>query len=149
MDRARGFTLIELLIVVTVISILAAIAFPAYDSYVRRANRTLAKAQLNEIASLQESFFVERKTYSLNLQDLNTSYPGSEGDPIYISKNGKHSSTQTKYSLYKIELVSPTAVSFTIQATALNVQAKDTDCTTMTLDNLGQRTPANNDCWTR
>ena len=35
--RAQGFTLIELMIVITVIVILAAIAFPAYQNYMHRS----------------------------------------------------------------------------------------------------------------
>ena len=60
--RTKGFTLIELLIVVVIIAILSAIAYPSYQAYVIRANRAMAKAELLEVAVRQEHFFLNNKT---------------------------------------------------------------------------------------
>lgn len=63
----KGFTLIELMIVVTVVGILAAIAYPSYQNQVRQTRRTDAQIALNEIANLQEKFYSQCSQYATAL----------------------------------------------------------------------------------
>lgn len=60
---ASGFTLIELMIVVAVIAILSAIAYPSYAEHVRKSRRAQVKADLVEYAQLAERFHTVRNTY--------------------------------------------------------------------------------------
>ena len=66
----RGVTLLELMIVVVVISILTAIAYPNYRQYATRAKRTEAKAALLQIATNQERFYLQNNTYTTDLTAL-------------------------------------------------------------------------------
>lgn len=62
----RGFTLIELMIVVVVIAILAAIAFPSYQYFVRNAQRADGMSALLDIRTAQERWRANNATYAGN-----------------------------------------------------------------------------------
>src|SRR6476659_1255314 len=59
----KGFTLIELLIVVVIIGILAAIAIPKFANTKGKAVSAGLKSDLRNLASAQEGYWVEMKTY--------------------------------------------------------------------------------------
>jgi prepilin-type N-terminal cleavage/methylation domain-containing protein len=59
----RGFTLIELMIAVAIVGVLAAVAIPAYQSYLRRGYASEAQTSLADIRAAQESFFSTRRVY--------------------------------------------------------------------------------------
>lgn len=67
----KGFTLIEVMIVVVIIGILAAIAYPSYDEYVKRGYRTEGQAFLNDVAARQERYYSQNNTYVTDHSDVN------------------------------------------------------------------------------
>ncbi len=143
MKRNLGFTLVELMIVVAVIGVLAAIAIPQYDSYVRKSKRSEAKVALNSLAQLQESFYANngnRYASKLGSGGLNCHKRG------ICSADGSTSTTSSDNN-YTLGLAVD-GNTFTLTATALSAsQKKDAQCATFSLNSRGQKTATNPDCW--
>jgi type IV pilus assembly protein PilE len=139
-QRAAGFTLVELIVAMVIAAILAAIAIPAYSSYVLQAHRTDAKTALLDLASLEERYFSVNNAYTLVATNLGYSaFPQTVGGGYYQ---------------VTVSSVTPpgtgTLAAYTLQATAIGNQTKDTLCTTFTLDSTGVQTSSdttNNSCW--
>lgn len=70
---AGGFSLLEIMVVVTIIGILAAIAWPSYTNYVLRSKRVEGRAALLDAAARQERHYSDNYSYSNSLSRLGLS----------------------------------------------------------------------------
>jgi type IV pilus assembly protein PilE len=72
-----GFSLLELMVVIVIIGILAAIAYPSYSNYVIRARRGDAQAALTQIANRLDKFFGYCNSYPTSATPLSSAYPAT------------------------------------------------------------------------
>lgn len=143
MKKNLGFTLVELMIVVGVMGILAAIAIPQYDSYLRKSKRADAKVALTALAQLQESFYANngnRYTTKLGAGGLNCQKKG-------ICNPDEKTTPSEKDKNYELSL-ELTGNSYKITATANSPsQKKDDRCLTFSIDSRGKKEATSPDCW--
>ena len=122
-----GFTLIETMIVLAILAIIVALAYPSYVDQVRKSRRADAVSFLMERAQLLERCFTHFNAYN------------ADGcpDPNGASANGYYTVTAVR-----------TSATYTLTATPNGDQASDA-CGAFTLDYLGNKTPTpnSNRCW--
>lgn len=83
LKKQSGFTLIELMIVVAIIGVLAAIAYPSYQQYVIKTKRTDMMSEMHNIASQIQSRKLAQGAYSnVLITGLDGDYP-KQGDALY------------------------------------------------------------------
>ena len=142
-NRQRGFTLIELMVVVAIVGILAAIAYPSYTEHVRKGNRADAQASLMELAQLMERNFTRLGRYT-------TDVAGTTAPALPFTTAPKDGGRV----IYDLSLSAITATTYTLQAAprAGGSMAGDR-CGSLTLTNTGLKGQAAGattaDCWRR
>ena len=77
--RFHGFSLMEVMIVVVIIGILAALAYPNLEKYLKRARQTEAKTNLSAIYTAQKIYFILRQSYDDDIKKLDLRLV--QGDP--------------------------------------------------------------------
>lgn len=72
MTNQKAFTVVELLITMAVIAILTAVAFPSYQSHIRKGSRAAAQAAMMQVADREAQYLLDARNYVLGSSALTT-----------------------------------------------------------------------------
>lgn len=150
----KGFTLIEIMVVVAIVGILAAVAMPAYTSYIARSHRADARTQLLQAAQFMQRFYAANDRYD---QDRGTpATPVIDAMPVNLKKSPADGT-----ALYQLNTsiaaagnyamtVDSSSFTLTMSPIASGKMAADA-CGAFTLNSLGVKgvtgTLSRDECW--
>lgn len=122
-DSHAGFTLIEVLVVMSIVAVLASVAYPLFSRHLQQARLAEARQYLLKGASTQESIYATRHHYT---------------DRLRLLALPEHSDSHR----FGVETLDPAQQSYTLTATRHHSHP-DAPCHTLSLDQTGRRQAAN------
>lgn len=141
----------ELMIVVAVIAILAAIAYPSYADQIRKGRRSDAEQAMLQVAMQQERFRADCPTYANGF-----GFACATGSPPVSFPSAISVYTSGYYTIVPATAAATAGTAYTVTATAVsgksqvNDKAGGTSCATLTYTySAGTATKSPSDCWAR
>lgn len=148
MKRGAGFTLVELVIVMAIILVLAAVAYPAYAGYITKTRRVEGQIALMEAIQQQERFYTRNNTYiefssgSTDVEERRFKWwSGSTAAGSAYELRARACPGRALTECVEVQAMPGTAL--------VDAKFRDADCQTLTLNSAGEQTASGplQRCW--
>ncbi|CAM4205387.1 hypothetical protein F901_00714 [Acinetobacter dispersus] len=151
--RCTGFTLIELMITVAIVAIIAAIAIPSYETYIRRADLSTAQQEMLKVAELLEKHRARNFSYdgfvlkgTATNQGAYYTVPSATNTTLLLpltatSGNQKFTLTLTvNTQAWSLKAVSQSPRNYSLLLTSTGLKCKTKTAANMTTSSCGNET---------
>ena len=137
----KGFTLIELMIVVAIIGILAAVAIPAYQDYIARAQVSEAVSLMGSAKTPLAEYFADKGTWPTALSDVLGNSSGKYTDSITGVNTGTVAGTGSTYTVQATMKTGGVNAAITAGSVQLNTgdSGKNWNCTAGTANPISSK----------
>ncbi len=135
--KQKGFTLIELMVVVAIIGILTAIAYPNFTEYLRKAKRSDGVSALLGLQQAQAKFRNGCRFYANTLSDTNSIPCTAASTPPITAATDTLNIDYPNVSderYYALSITANSSTGYTAIAQAQGAQAADSNCQTLILE---------------
>lgn len=133
--KQSGFTLIELMIVVAIVGILAAVAYPSYQSHVLKTRRVVAAGCMLELAQWMERNYTTCLRYDVTGAACTTALTTA-----LLPALGCRAELDASYTFSLA--AAPAVNAYQLQAAPGGPQAGDATCGTLLLNQAGTKDAA-------
>lgn len=148
MKRANGFTLIEVMIVLAILAVLTAIAYPNYADYITRTRRIEGQIALIEAIQQQERFYTTNNTYAAFSSD--STDPQEKLFKWWSGSSARHSAYELHARACPGHDLSQCVEVQAVPGTdKVDPGFKDAECETLTLNGANERSSSGTleRCW--
>ena len=135
-SREVGFTLVELMIVLAIVCILGALAYPTYAGYTVRTKRVEGQVALIEAMQRQERYHLQHHTYVAFSADE----PGTGGVVWWSGARASASAYEIDaYACPGREIGECVEIRARPGTARVDARFRDPDCGALTLDSIGRQ----------
>ncbi|MFS2218527.1 type IV pilin protein [Massilia cellulosiltytica] len=131
-----GFTLVELMIVLTIVCILGALAYPSYAGYTVRVRRVEGQVALIDAMQRQERYRLQHQTYV----EFSASEPGADGFAWWSGSSASASAYELDaHACPGREIGDCVEIRARPGTARVDMRFRDPDCGALTLDSTGHQ----------
>jgi len=105
LKTTSSFSLLEIILIITLMSVLAGLAFPQYTTVVERMQAKNAEKTLLDLYGAQQRYYLDNKTFAVDLSELDVEPPQNPcfETPVACSPDNDSDLCESEDSIAEIE----------------------------------------------